>query len=114
MAMIRKIVTLFLIINLHPLKMIIVMFVATDKTNDSNITFRSKKYKKYNKIDNSNNNNNNSNTNNNENNNNNKTSTDNNFNSTPSPLTSKETVFHIWRQHGKKIKRFFTNMRTEP
>ena len=49
--------------------------MATDKTNDSNITFRSKKSKKYNKIDNnSNNGNNNSNSKNNENNSNNKSS----------------------------------------
>ena len=53
--------------------------VATDKTNDSNITFRSKKSKKYTKIDgnNKNNDNNNSNSNNNENNSNNKSCTDN-------------------------------------
>ena len=49
--------------------------VGTDKTIDSNITFRIKKSKKYNKIDNNNNNyNNNSNSNNNEYNNNNKSS----------------------------------------
>ena len=64
---------------------------AKDKTNDSNITFKRKKWKKIVKltitittINNGNNN---------ENNNNNKSSNDNKFNSTLSPPTSKETVF---------------------
>ena len=65
--------------------------------------FRSKKSKKYNKIDNKNNNNNNGN--NNENNNNNKSSNDNKVNSTLSPPTSKD-CFHTWPQHSKKIKLF--------
>ena len=65
--------------------------VATDKTNDSNITFKSKKSKMYNKVDNNNNSNkNNSNTNNYENNNINKSS------------TNKRNCFHTWRQQGKK------------
>ena len=65
---------MFLIINLH--KNNNENVVATGKSNDSNITFGSKKSKKYNKIDN-NNNNYNSNSNHNENNNNNKSSNDN-------------------------------------
>ena len=80
--------------------------VATDKTNDSNITFRSKKSKKYNKIDNNNSNNSNSNSNNNESNKNNKSSTDNKVNSTPSSPTSKETVFILGDSVVKKVNCF--------
>ena len=59
--------------------------VVTDKTNDFNITYRIKKTKKYNKIDNNNNSsNNNSSSNNNEDNNNNESSNNNKVNSTPS------------------------------
>ena len=101
-AIITKIVKLFLIINLHPLKNNSDNVIATDKTNDLKITFRSKKSKKYNKTDSNNNsNNNNSNSNNNENNSSNKCSTDNKVNITPSSPTSKETVFKV-RQHGDK------------
>ena len=111
--MIAKTVKFFLIINLHPLKNSNGNDVATDKTNDSNITFRSKKSKTYNKIDNKNNNNyNNSNSNNNEHNSNNKSSNDNKINSTSSSSTSKETVFILGDR--KKIKRFSTNTKTEP
>ena len=38
---------------------------------------------------------------------------DNKFNSSPLSSTSKETVF-IWRQHGKEMKPFFSNTKTEP
>ena len=78
--------------------------VATDKTNDSNITFRSKKFKKYNKINKNGNNNNNSN--NNENSNKNKSSNDNKVNSTPSSPTSKETVFILGDSMVKKLNGF--------
>ena len=79
--------------------------VATGKTNDSNITFRSKKYKKYNKIYN-NNGSDNSNSNNNENNSNNKSSHDNKINSTPSSQTSKETVFILGDSMVKNLNGF--------
>ena len=80
--------------------------VATDKTNDSSITFRSKKSKKYNKVENNNNRKSNA-GNSNEKNNNNKSSKDNKVNSTPLSPTSKETVFILGgRQYGKNIKRF--------
>ena len=112
-AIITKTVKFFLIINLHPLKNSNGNVVATDKTNDSNITFRSKKSKTYNKVDNKNNNNyNNSNSNNNENNSNNKSSNDNKVDSTSSSPTSKEIVFILGDR--KKIKMFSTNTKTEP
>ena len=87
--------------------------VATDKTDDSNITFRSKKSKKYNKIYN-NNNSNNSNSNNNENNNNNKSSNDNKVNSTPSSPTSKETVFILGDSMVKKLNGFLLTRKLNP
>ena len=79
--------------------------VATDKANDSNITFTSKKSKKCNKTD-KNNNNNNNNSNNNENNNNNKSSNDNKVNSTPLSPTSKETAFALGESTVKKLNNF--------
>ena len=79
--------------------------VATDKANDSNITFTSKKSKKCNKTD-KNNNNNNNNSNNNENNNNNKSSNDNKVNSTPLSPTSKETAFMLGESTVKKLNGF--------
>ena len=79
--------------------------VATDKANDSNITFTSKKSKKCNKTD-KNNNNNNNNSNNNENNNNNKSSNDNKVNSTPLSPTSKETAFTLGESTVKKLNGF--------
>ena len=91
MTITAKIVKFFLI-NLHPVKTTMVMLQLQVKLLIVISPFRSKKSKKYNKIDNKNNNNNN-NGNNNENNNNNKSSNDNKFNSTLSPPTSKETVF---------------------
>ena len=78
--------------------------VATDKTNDSNITFRSKKFTKYDKITKNSNNNNNSN--NNENSNKNKSSNDNKVDSTPSSPTSKETVFILGDSMVKKLHGF--------
>ena len=79
--------------------------VATGKTNDSNITFRSKKYKKYNKIYNNNGSNSNNN-NNNENNSNNKSSNNNKVNSIPSSPTSKETVFILGDSMVEKLNGF--------
>ena len=84
--------------------------VATGKTNDSNTTFRSKKYKKYNKIYN-NNGSINSNSNNNENNSNNKSSNDNKVNSTPSSPTSKETVFILGDSMVKKLNGFLLTLK---
>ena len=92
------------------------VIVKWNKTSDSNITFRSKKSKRYNKIDNSNNNdnNNNSNNNNNQNNNNNKSSTDNKVNGTPPSSSSKETVFIFGDNMAMKLNVFFTYTKTEP
>ena len=106
-AIITKRVYFFLIINLHPLKITMVM-AATDETNDPNITFRSSKSKGYNKTDSTNNNsNNNSNSNNTENNSNNKSSIDKKVNSTPSSPASKETVFILGDSMVKKLNSFF-------
>ena len=77
--------------------------VATDKSNDSNITFRSKKSKKCNKIDKNNNNNNNNDNSINENNNTNKSTYDNKVNSTSLSPTSKETVFILGDSMVKKL-----------
>ena len=80
--------------------------VATDKTNDPNITFRSKKSKKYKKLDSNNNSDNDNSNNNNENNTNNKSSTDNKVNITLSSLNSKETVFILRDSMVKKLNGF--------
>ena len=81
--------------------------MATHKTNDSNSTLRSKKFKRHNKIDNNNyNNNNSSNSNNNENNNKNKSSTNNKVTSTPLSPTSKETAFKLGDSMVKKLNGF--------
>ena len=101
MTITAKIVKFFLIINPHPVKITMVMLYLQVKLLIVISPFRSKKSKKYNKIDNKNNNNNNGN--NNENNNNNKSSNDNKVNSTLSSPTSKD-CFHTWPQHSKKIK----------
>ena len=79
--------------------------MATDKSNDSNITFRSKKSNKYDKIDNNNNNNNNNSINN-KNNKNNKSSYDNKVNSTSSSPNPKETVFILGDRMVKKLNSF--------
>ena len=46
--------------------------------------------------------------------NNNKITNDNKVKYYPVVTNHKRNCFQTWRQHGKKIKRFFTNMKTEP